>query len=445
VSNGKIASIIEGSPAETAGIRAGDLLLSINGRPVRDVIDYLFLSCGETLSLEIKRENVLYQATIDKDEEEILGLRFETEIFDRLKTCHNNCAFCFVMQVPPHMRETLKIRDDDYRLSFLSGNFVTLTNLTEEDWEKIRSYRLSPLYVSVHATNPEVRERIFGTEKARAIIGDLQRLGAWGISVHTQIVLCPGINDGSELERTVHELSALFPTVASIAIVPVGITRYLPRNSPIKGLARHSMALIIEKVRRWQRIFRRMYGTALVYLSDEFYIRTATPLPRASEYEDFPQIENGVGMMRKLITEYNRSRRFLPKRLARPREVSLVTAELASAFIETIAEDFRKIEGLRLRVHRVKNRFWGSHVDVAGLLTGQDILSTVMSDKAYSTIVIPSVCIRDGRQFLDDISISCLETETGREVVAADPTFPSLRRAILGEMAHYASRRRKYG
>ncbi|MHC9540898.1 MAG: DUF512 domain-containing protein [Vulcanimicrobiota bacterium] len=384
------------------------------------------------MRLEMERNGEPMRAIIKKDPDEILGLRFDGELFDGIRICQNRCDFCFVDQVPPGMRDTLRIKDDDYRLSFLSGNFISLTNLTEEDWHKIDSYRLSPLYVSVHATNPELRSRIFRQKKATLLEEHLKKLALSNITVHTQIVLCPCINDGPELERSIRELSLHHPTVASVAIVPVGVTRYLPADSPIRALTLKEMSAVIRSISSWQREFRKKLGTPFVYGSDEFYLKTGSPLPRHGDYGEYPQIENGVGLMRKFLTEYMRSRRFLPERLSSPRKVSVVTSSLAAPVISSIIEDFNKIENVEVKLHTVKNNFWGaSHVDVGGLLTGRDILTTLKEEGAHRQVLIPSVCLRDDTLFLDDLTLDDISNGIKGEAFSVPVSFRELRSFIL--------------
>jgi putative radical SAM enzyme (TIGR03279 family) len=427
-----ITGVINGSPAHRVGVRAGDLLFSINGEEINDIIDYLYHSSESRLRLEMERDGEPMRAVIKKGAEEILGLRFEGELFDGIRICRNSCHFCFVDQVPAGMRDTLKIKDDDYRLSFLSGNFISLTNLTGEDWRKIDRYRLSPLYISVHATNPELRARIFRHRDATLIEEQLRKLAESNITVHTQIVLCPGINDGEELERSVRELSLHYPSVASIAIVPVGVTRYLPDGSPIRAVTRDEMKAVIRRISAWQREFRKRLGTPYVYGSDEFYLKTGTPLPRHGDYSDYPQIENGVGLMRKFVTEYMRSRRFLPRSVPSPRKVSVVTSALASPVISSIIDDFNRIGNVEVKLHTVRNSFWGeSHVDVGGLLTGRDILMALKREKAHRQVLIPSVCLRDDALFLDDLTLDDISSGTGGEAIPVPVSFRELRNAIL--------------
>ncbi len=427
-----VIGVIKGSPAHRAGIAAGDLLFSINGEKIRDIIDYLYHSSEPRLRMEMERHGEPMRAIIDKDPDEILGLRFDGELFDGIRVCRNRCGFCFVDQVPPGMRDTLRIKDDDYRLSFLSGNFISLTNVTDEDWEKIGRYRLSPLYVSVHATSRDLRARIFRNEKAAMLEEQLKNLALMNITVHTQIVLCPGINDGALLEQSVRELSLHYPSVASVAIVPVGVTKYLPADSAIRALTLAEMSTVMKGIRSWQREFRKRLGTPFVYGSDEFFLKTGSPLPRDGDYGEYPQIENGVGLMRKFLTEYTRSRRFLPGRISSPRKVSVVTSSLAAPVLTSIIEDFNKIENVEVKLHAVKNNFWGaSHVDVGGLLTGRDIMTTLKEEGAHRQVLIPSVCLRDDKLFLDDCTLDDISKGIEGEAFSVPVSFRELRNFIL--------------
>ncbi|MDQ7822151.1 MAG: DUF512 domain-containing protein [Candidatus Eremiobacteraeota bacterium] len=423
---GRIAQTIDGSPAAKAGLRKGDLVVSINGIPLSDSIDYLYLTSGTLLKIRLIRSGKAFEAFIKKEEEEVIGIRFECEIFDGLKVCRNKCHFCFVDQVPPSLRGTLKIKDDDFRLSFLHGNFISLTNMEEKDWERIRRYRLSPLYLSVHATRPELRVRIFRNPAAERIREHLERFRGWGIRIHTQVVLCPGINDGKELERTVMELAEFYPSVSSIAVVPVGVTRYLPKDSPIRSLSLSEMKETVMVVHSLQKGFRRRMGETLVYLGDEFYLKTSRALPRSCDYGDFPQIENGVGMMRMLMGEFRRKARFLPAAVSPARHVSIVTGELAYSHILIISEALNRVQGLKVTVHRVKNSFWGPQVDVAGLLTGGDILQALEKEDGGERVLIPSACLREDLVFLDGLTLSALGKRLGREVIPVKPSYSDL-------------------
>ena len=311
--SGVIATVAPGSVAARLGLRPHDELLAINGHVLRDVLDYQFYAADEALTLEVRRdgETQRYQVTRGYDQE--LGLEFTEPTFDGIRRCRCRCPFCFIQQMPPHMRRSLYVKDDDYRYSFLFGNFVTLTNLTEEDWQRLEEQRLSPLYVSVHATDPELRQRILGTPAASDILGQLRRLAALGITIQAQIVLVPGLNDGAALQQTVSDLAALYPDVESVGIVPVGLTRYHPGE--LGGVTPAQAAALVAQAEAWQAAYQSELGARFVYCSDELYLLAGRPLPPADAYDDFPQLENGIGLTRQLLDEYERLRR----RTRRPR------------------------------------------------------------------------------------------------------------------------------
>ncbi|NLB18678.1 MAG: DUF512 domain-containing protein, partial [Syntrophomonadaceae bacterium] len=305
ITNGAIVSGVDpGSIGEELGIEPGDCVLSINGRQIRDILDYRFMIDDSQLEIELRKVNgECWILDIEKDFPENLGLRFEQVVFDRIKPCVNRCMFCFVDQLPAGMRDSLYLKDDDYRLSFLFGNFISLTNLTSSDWDKILGMRLSPLYISVHATDPDVRERMLGSKKARSIMRDLRRLHQHNIEIHTQIVLCPKINDGPILDQTIAELSSLWPAIQSIGIVPIGKTRYREHLPVIDSVGADQAKELIDKVSQWQASFRQSLGVGLVYLADEFFVRASLNVPESSYYDGYPQIENGIGVITSFLDE----------------------------------------------------------------------------------------------------------------------------------------------
>ncbi|NTV90876.1 MAG: DUF512 domain-containing protein, partial [Clostridiales bacterium] len=301
-----INEVQRGSIAEEAGIEAGDILLTINGQTVEDVFDYRLLIAEEKLVVELeKKDGELWEIDVDKDEYEDLGLEFEDSLMDDAKSCSNKCVFCFIDQLPKGMRETMYFKDDDSRLSFLSGNYVTLTNMKDEDIDRIIRYRMSPINISVHTTNPELRIKMLGNRFAGDILDKVKKLSDAGITVNTQIVLCNGINDGSELDRTISDLASLYPGVFSTSIVPVGITKWREGLHELVPHDSGSAARVIDQVGKWQKKLLAEMGSRAVYLADEFYIMAGAELPSCDEYEDFPQIENGVGMVTLLQEEFN--------------------------------------------------------------------------------------------------------------------------------------------
>ncbi len=301
----RIKEVIEDSIAFEVGLESGDRVLSINGQPLVDILDYQFYSKDDNITLEVeKNSGERWFIDIEKDYDDELGLLFDEVVFDRIRVCRNRCVFCFVDQLPADMRKTLYVKDDDYRYSFLFGNFVTLTNLTESDWDKLESMRLSPLYVSVHTTSGQLRQQMMKNPQAAHIKEDLMRLKKAGIQVHTQIVLCPGLNDGAELLTTINDLADLYPSVQSIGIVPVGLTGHR-QGLPVIGSFTSAQAReLIEQANRWQDKFRSQWGTGLVYLADEFFIKAGLPIPPNEYYDDYSQIENGIGLTRLFLDDW---------------------------------------------------------------------------------------------------------------------------------------------
>ena len=423
----KIIKVEQNSLAEKYGILETDTIISVNSQPIRDITDWMVLTSVENLNLEILRGKKTLNFPIKKADYEPLGVVFDGIIFDKIKTCKNKCIFCFVDQEYDNARSTMKIKDDDFRLSFLQGNFISLTNLTQSDWEKIDKYKLSPLYVSVHATNPELRKDIFKNRFAEDITGQLKRLIEMGITIHTQIVLCPGLNDGKELDRTISELSLLYPDIGSIAVVPVGITRY--HKNGLRPFTKIEMLDVISQVQKVQN----KYEEPFIFLSDEFYIKTDTEIPPNKYYGEYPQIENGIGMMRLFLTDYNRFKRFIPKSLSKKTEISIVTGELAGGYLKQIIKSFEKTWNLSIKLHIAKSVFWGGNVDVAGLLTGEDIEHSLKQKDHYNKVLIPSHCLREEKYFLDGKSINELEKSLNCEIKPVDPDFKSFKNAVLGK------------
>jgi putative radical SAM enzyme (TIGR03279 family) len=401
-----ITGVVRGSAAEEAGIGAGDQLITINGHDVQDLIDYQYLEAQEVLELHIaKPDGTQYLIEVEKDEDEELGLVFAEPVFDGQRVCRNRCLFCFVDQLPKGLRPSLYVKDDDYRLSFLQGTFISLTNMGADDWQRIFDLRLGPLYVSVHAVDPQVRETLVGNPKARLVGQQLQWLAAAGLQVHAQVVLCPGFNDGDILSETIGYLCACWPHIRSIAIVPVGLTRYRRNLQPVSPeLARG----VITLVEGWQGRMLAKHGTRLVWAADELYFKAGLPMPSVETYEDCPQLENGVGMTALFLDELNAIQ---PAELTHVagRRVSLATGRLALPVIDKLACALAEagVEGM---VYGVPNRFFGGGVNVAGLLTGEDLLHCLTGQELGEALFIPAVSLkRDSDVFLDDMPLSELE------------------------------------
>ena len=395
----KVIAVQKGSPAEQLGIRVGDALERIGGHPARDVLDVWFRMADEGVILELRRNGEVFEVRIEEPDGGDLGLEFEEMTTRR---CGNRCVFCFVDQLPPGMRPALYVKDEDVRLSFLFGSYVTLTDVSDEDLERIVEQRFSPLYISVHATDPRVRKKILGRPGGGNVLATMQRLAEAGIWMHTQIVLCPGINDGLELTRTVWDLSALFPQVRSIAVVPVGLTRHRQGLTPLKPVGRTEAEQCIEQVTGWQEKFLDRFGERLVYAADECYLTAGLEIPASEDYEDFPQIENGVGMVRQFLDAFKAEEERLPERLKERLILTLVTGTSAEELLRSMAERLEQVDGLSVRVVAVKNRFFGASITVSGLLTGQDILAALEQEAVGDAVLLPPNCINDDGLLLDD-------------------------------------------
>jgi putative radical SAM enzyme (TIGR03279 family) len=409
----EIARVLPGSPAVRIGLRPGDRIVSINNNEIHDVIDFKFFSSDERISLVAKKvSGRLYKTVVTKMPDDDLGLEF---VPFRIKKCRNNCLFCFVDQMPKGCRASLSIKDDDFRASFLHGNYITLGNLTDEDWERIFSQRLSPLYISVHATDTVLRACLLGNKKAPDIMTSLRRLAAGGIKMHTQIVLCPGINDGAHLVKTIQDLSGLYPAVSSIAAVPVGLTSQRKKLFPLMPFTQRQARAVLEIITPLAKNYKRTFGTRLVFASDEFYIKAKEPIPPASWYEDFPQIENGVGMTAEFIRDAARTR--LPAKIHHV-AATVVTGVSFSWKLRDILKRFDDVKGAVVSQVTVKNRFFGPLVTVAGLLTGRDVLHALKGRKLGNMLMIPSNALKeDEAVFLDGLTLEQVERALKVKVV----------------------------
>ena len=423
-SNNIISRIYPGSIAEELEIEVGDLLISVNGEKVKDIIQYRFLTDDEYIELEIQTksgERVVYE--IEKDYDEELGLEFTNPIIDKAKSCRNKCMFCFIEQLPKGMRETLYFKDDDSRLSFLQGNFVTLTNMSEQDIEDIIRYRISPINISVHTTNPELRQRMITNRFAGKLYSIMERLAEAGITMNCQIVLCPGVNDGKELERTITDLSNLYPNVNSVAIVPVGVTRYRDHLPHLEIFNEKTANEALDLVEGLQEKCLEKFGSRFAFMSDEFYIIANREIPDYDSYEGFLQFEDGVGMIRKLGTEIENYLDELPDDYdVREKTVSIATGKSAYEFINSMAElIMKKFPQVKINVYRIVNEFWGETITVSGLITAQDIIKQTEGKERGETLYITRSMLKaDELIFLDDVTLEQLEEILGNEVVPCE-------------------------
>ena len=366
--------MVPGSIAAEIGLEAGDRLWQINGQAVEDLIDYRFLTAEEEVDLLIEKKDgvrILYE--LEKDPDEEIGCIFGASVFDGIRLCRNRCLFCFVDQLPPHARRSLRVKDDDYRMSFLQGNFITCTNLNETEIERVLRLGLSPLYISVHATDDAVRRYLLGKKNAPPVMPLLKKLTAAGIQVHAQVVLCPGINDGEILTRTVRDLSTLLPAISSLALVPVGLTAY-QKNDCLRPYRKEEAAALIQSIHSWQQVFLKKWQTRFVYLADEFYLLAAEPFPAYDSYEEFAQLENGVGLTQMLWQQFYDVQKHLPAALPQKREVAIATGLSGAAVLKPIVAELNKTCNLRVELIPLKNRFFGETITVTGLLTGRCLI-----------------------------------------------------------------------
>ena len=402
----KITAIIKDSIACELGIKEGSELLNINGVVLRDYIDYQYLTMNENLEFEIKNpDGEIEVFEIEKDFEEELGFVFESAIFDKIKPCANNCIFCFVDQQPEGLRDSLYIKDDDYRLSYLQGTYITLTNLTKKDKERISSMHLGPLYISVHTTNPELRAKMLRNKSASNILKELDFLKENDIPIHTQIVLCPQYNDADELKRTLNDLWKYKRILGSIAIVPVGITKY--RKEKLDKVTKEKAIETIKIVEEFNKKVKKNIAS----VSDEFFLLAETALPDKRYYNGYSQLEDGVGALRCLIDDFEKRAKKLPKKVKQKKEYTIACSVSAKNAFRTFAEKLNKVENIKLQVIPIKSNFWGNDVNVAGLITAQDLI-TQLNSNCFKNVIIPSVMLRPyTTEFLDGLNIQDVENQ----------------------------------
>jgi putative radical SAM enzyme (TIGR03279 family) len=426
-----IEHVAAGSAAEAAGLRVGDRVLSVNGARLRDIVDWKFQTAGERVEIAYERDGAFETVVLEKGYDEDLGLTFADDLFDGIHICKNKCVFCFLYQQPKGLRPSLYIKDDDYRLSFLHGNYVTLTNLKPGELDRICEQKLSPMFVSIHATDPEVRGRILGRREPEPILPILERLADARIQIHGQVVLCPGYNDGEHLERTVGELAAMHPEargsyggVLSLAVVPVGITQFRDRQAPLTTIDAAYAGELLDWAEAHREHFRRRLGSRFLFLSDEFYLNAGREVPPRGHYEGFPQLEDGVGLVRLFLDDLAKVERHLPQSIPTPRSFTLVTGEIAAPLLGRLADVMNRVENLSVNVCVVHNRFFEGNITVAGLLVGQDIVDAIRSHTGIGdTVLIPSVTMRDGENvFLDEMTLEDVNREAGRPVVPVERT-----------------------
>ena len=429
----RVARVRRGSVAGAGGLVPGDRLLAINGMALRDAIDFQFGAADDVLEVELERGDAVTRLSLVRRPGHDLGVELEPPRPAEISTCANKCVFCFIHQLPKGMRRSLYVKDDDFRLSFLHGNYVTLTDLDEPELRRIIEQRLSPLYVSVHATDPELRHALLGRPRIqRPILPVMERLAHAGIAMHAQIVLCPDLNDGAHLARTVTDLSRLHPQVTTTAVVPVGLTRHRERLPALRTLTAPEAAALVDVVEGWQRTFLPALGSRFVFLGDEVYLLAGRPLPPAQAYEGFPVTEDGVGLVRRFEDGFARAaRRRRAGGGSRP-AASVVTGEMFAPRLAALLASVPDADACA-DVVAVPNEFFGRQIAVAGLLTGQDIMRALSRRPRRDVVLIPSVTVRDGDGvFLDDLTPADLQRDLGVPVRVIDPTPRALLRALTG-------------
>lgn len=418
MSKAKVLFAESGSIAEEIGIEKGDIILDINDIEIEDILDYKFASSDDVLKIHVQKTDGTEEIIEVETDYEELGIVFENSLLDEAKSCKNKCIFCFIDQLPKGMRETVYFKDDDARLSFLQGNYITLTNLSDKDINRIIRMHISPVNISVHATEPALRCKLLSNRFAGGLFEIMKRLAKNEIMMNCQIVLCPDINDKEHLDRSITDLSSLFPYVNSLSVVPVGLTAYRDGLYPLKSFDEKSSAQVIDQVESYQKMFLKKFGKRIVFLSDEFYIMAHRPLPPASEYENFYQIENGVGLISNMREEFYDAISELPeKKLSRT--VSVATGEIAYDFICELSRELeKKAGGLKINVYKIKNNFFGGKVTVTGLLTAKDLIEQLRGKKLGKRLYISKSMLRaDDDVFLDDMHIAELSNKLSVPVI----------------------------
>ena len=432
----KIVGVLPHSRAEKAGITAGDILVSINGNEIYDVLDYRFYLTEKNITLSLLRDEKAYEKKMRKEEYDDIGLEFETPLMDKKHSCHNKCIFCFIDQLPKGLRDTLYFKDDDSRLSFLHGNYITLTNLQDRDIDRIIKMHISPINISVHTTNPELRCKMMHNKRAGEVLSYMKRLAEAKIHICGQIVLCRGINDGQELERSMRDLSELFPALQSVSIVPAGLTRFRDGLYPLEPYTAQECRDIIAMVDKFAAQCKEKYGTRLFYSADELYIEGGLPLPDNDYYEEYSQIENGVGLVTSLITGVNEELEFADeyKNSGRVRKISIATGVAAYEYIKSIADRISSVfQGIDATVYKIENRFFGESITVAGLLTGKDMYEQLKDKDLGEELLIPAATLRsDGDLFLCGMSVDELSQKLNIKITPTAGDAMELINAMLG-------------
>lgn len=431
----KIASIEKNSLGESLGLKPGDIILEINGKKVKDIFDYHFLfdESGDNQILVLKengeKKNISFGSASSTD----LGLKFENGLMDEYKNCHNKCIFCFIDQMPPGMRETLYFKDDDARLSFLNGNYITMTNMSYEDIDRIIYYNLSPMNISVHTTNPELRCKMLNNRFAGDILDKIKRFYDAGIEINGQIVLCKGINDKNELDRTIEDLAQFMPMFNSLSVVPVGLTKYREKLYPLESFDKASAIEVLNQIKEKQSKFLSSHGKRFVFASDEWYLLAGEDFPCEDEYEGYPQIENGVGMMRNLIDTFYAQLDNSHKLMLKSNTVSIATGKLAYKTFKSFAEAVKnKYPKCKVNVYEINNDFFGEKITVSGLITGKDLMNQLKGKELGNKLLLTADMLRAGEEvFLDDLTVNQLSETLQVPVEIVKSTGENLVNAII--------------
>ena len=426
LSPAKISRVLPESIAEEIGFGIGDAIVSVNGQQPRDLIDYQFFCADEFLELEVlDAKGLSHTIEIEKDYDEDLGLEFETALFDALIQCTNRCPFCFIDQQPPGKRESLYFKDDDYRLSFLYGSYLTLTNLPDREWDRIAAMRLSPLYVSVHATDAEVRSRLLKNSRAGLLLQQLQWFQDHELQIHAQVVVCPGINDGEQLTKTLEDLAKFhqgdFPAVISAAVVPVGLTRFRPDEDALVPVSREKAIETIAQVQALQQKFQETTGSTFAWLADEWFLIAQQPVPLEQHYEDYPQIGNGVGSIRLFLKEFDNAAEDLPPAIPQPTRLTWIVGNAVEQAFQPIVDRLNAVENLTITLAALNSNYWGQEISVTGLITGQDIVSALKGQDLGDGILLPSLMIKlHSTLFLDDMTVQAVADALGTKIWIVD-------------------------
>ena len=422
----EIESIESNSIAQEIGFESGDAIISINGKKPRDLIDYQILISEEILNISVLDKNhEIHNISIEKDQDVNLGINFKDALFDSIKQCNNNCPFCFIDQQPTGKRKSLYIKDDDYRLSFLYGSYLTLTNLKKEDWDRISTQKLSPLFISVHATDSDTREKLLKNKKAGVILDQISWFERNSIQIHAQIVVCPDINDGEILEKSIFDLAKFYKktsqTVLSVAIVPVGLTKFRPENDGLQSISSEYARNTIQLVEKIQIKLQKSLGTRFCWLADEWYLIAGANLPSYKAYENMPQVSNGVGSIRSFLRTLSEKTKRLPQKVNKPKNISWIVGKLVYESLIPTVKKLNLIDGLKINLYGLSSIYWGQEQVVTGLLTGEDLIYGLQNKDLGEAIYIPSIMLKLNTDlFLDDKKIKEVENQLNTKIHVLD-------------------------